>query len=127
MQLWKIHLNIIGQIICLSLYERRFIWLIFPEGCCALSVVKLDFLTQPPILQTESKPIHIIGQTHKLNGASVRSQNIDFMDVSKDKNITAIQSLPHWVYNIQYLLWIVHDIELYMDVTDCELTVATVM
>ena len=48
------------------------------------------------------------------------------MDVQNDKNITAIQSLPHWVYIIQYLLWIVHDIELYVDVIDCELTIAIV-
>ena len=48
------------------------------------------------------------------------------MDVTKDKNITAIQSLPHWVYNIQCLLWIVHDIELYVYIIDCELTVAIV-
>ena len=48
------------------------------------------------------------------------------MDVTKDENITALQSLPHWVYNIQYLLWIVHDIELYVDVIDCELAVAII-
>ena len=28
------------------------------------------------------------------------------------------------MYNIQYLLWIVHDIELYVDIIDCELAVA---
>ena len=81
----------ISQIICQSLYGRRLIlWLIFPEGCCALSVVKLDFFKQPPILQAESKPIHIIGQTHKVNEASLRSQDTDFMDVTKDENITAL-------------------------------------
>ena len=30
------------------------------------------------------------------------------------------------MYIIQYLLWIVHDIELYVDVIDCELTVAII-
>ena len=48
------------------------------------------------------------------------------MDVKKDENITALQSLPHWVYNIQYLLWTVHDLELYVDVIDCELAVAII-
>ena len=48
------------------------------------------------------------------------------MDVQNNKNITAIQSLPHWVNIIQHLLWIVHDIELYVDIIDSELTVAIV-
>ena len=34
---------------------------------------KTGFLTQPPILQTELNPIHIIGQTLKLNKVSVRT------------------------------------------------------
>ena len=48
------------------------------------------------------------------------------MDVQNDENIPAIQSLPHWVYIIQYLLWIVHELELYVDIIDCELTIAIV-
>ena len=89
-------------------------------------MVKPDSCIQHLILPTELSLICIIGQILGLNKASVRSQDINFIDVQDDENITAIQSLSHWVYIIQYLLWIVHGIELYVDVIDCELTVAIV-
>ena len=43
-----------------------------------------------------------------------------------ESTVTAIQSLPYWTSTIQYLLWIVYDVELYIDVIDCELTIAVI-
>ena len=40
------------------------------------------------------------------------------MDTFKERPVTAIQGLPYWVYTIQYILWIVYDVEIYIDVVD---------
>ena len=48
------------------------------------------------------------------------------MDTFEGRTVTAIQSLPCWVYTIQYILWIVYDVEIYKTVTDCDLTVAVI-
>ena len=45
------------------------------------------------------------------------------MDDSENTPPMALQSLLYWVYTIQYILWIVHDIKIYVYVMDCELTV----
>ena len=61
-----------------------------------------------------------------LRKASVESLDINYMDTFEERPVTAIQGLPYWVYPIQYILWIVYDIEIYIDVVDCELTTAVV-
>ena len=61
-----------------------------------------------------------------LRRASIESLDINYMDTFEERTVTAIQSLPYWVYTIQYILWIVYDIEIYIYVVDCELTVAVV-
>ena len=54
------------------------------------------------------------------------ANDINFMEVQDNQDITAIQILHHWVYVIQYLLWVVHDIELYVNLIDYELTVVNI-
>ena len=61
-----------------------------------------------------------------LRKASVESLDINYVDAFEERPVTATQGLPYWVYTIQYILWIVYDIEIYIDVVDCELTAAVV-
>ena len=51
-----------------------------------------------------------------LKRASIESLDINYMDTFEERTVTAIQSLPYWVYTIQYILWLVYDIEIYIDV-----------
>ena len=48
------------------------------------------------------------------------------MDTFEGGTVTTLQSLPCWVYTIQYILWIVYDVEIYITVVDCDLTVAVI-
>ena len=61
-----------------------------------------------------------------LRRASVENLDIKHMDTFEEGTVTTIQSLPYWAYTIQYILWIVYDIEIYITVVDCDLTVAIV-